>query len=262
MVLAALLHPGQLMSLNIDKIQSQAFALCWSVLGGIVSNDVPEGLQELLDEHCTGRVLDIGPGSGFQLKRFKPAFEAGKIREIYAVEPGLEMHDQLKAEAIKVFGGKAPQMYQILACGAQPDELVPYMDKQGLLHANQAESLFDTIVCIRALCGIPDPVDTANLFYRLLKPGGKIIFFEHVVNSGNTRKSGSPVARLLQHVYMMLGYRFLAGGCELTRDTAANLRRAAAPDHGWLRDVVGNRNPEGCVPEIWGYMERKNKRMS
>ncbi|KAK6370233.1 hypothetical protein LTR64_005473 [Lithohypha guttulata] len=229
---------------------------------GILMVVLTPSLQPILDEHCRGKVLDIGPGSGFQLKRFKTAFEAGKIDEIYAVEPGTEMHDQLKGEAIKVFGGKAPRMYQILSCGAQPDALIPYMDKHGLLQNDEAEGLFDTIVCIRALCGIPDPRETANLFYRLLKPGGKIIFFEHVGNSGDRRRSGSRIAYLLQKVYMMLGYQFLASGCDLTRDTAGDLRTAAAADHGWDKVRVVDRNPEGCIPEVWGYMQKKSKRLA
>lgn len=261
MALAVLLHPSLLYRLKIDKLQSQAFALCWSVLGNVVSKDVPQGLQGLLDEHCTGNVLDIGPGSGFQVKRFKAAFEAGRIKQVYGVEPGVEMHEQLKAEVIKTFEGNAPRLYQILTCGAQPDELVPYMAKHGLLQGTQAEGLFDTIVSIRALCGIPDPQGTLDLFYTLLKPGGKIIFFEHVINSGDVGRSGSRVAHLLQHLYMMLGYRFLAGGCELTRDTASNMRSAAAKDNGWAHTYVADRNPEGCVPEVWGFMEKKNKRL-
>ena len=191
-----------------------------------------------------------------QLDRFGPSFKAGQIDEIYAVEPGVEMHDQLRREAVKVFGSAAMSTYKVLTCGAQPDELVPVLARQGLLrHGN--EGVFDTIVCIRALCGIPRPQETADLFYRLLKPGGHVIFFEHVVNSGDAGRSGSTIARTAQYLYMGLGWSFWAGGCELTRDTALTFRRAAAGDGGWAEEKVVDRSPEGCIPEIWGFLRKR-----
>lgn len=217
---------------------------------------MPPAFEKVLDEKCHGKILDVGPGAGFQIKRFKGAYQAGRIQEIYGVEPGVEMHSELKAEAIKIFGGDAPALYKVLACGAQPGELLPALAKEGIL-ATQTEGLFDTIVCIRVLCGIPQPQETVDLFYRLLKPGGTVIFLEHVVNSGSWRASGSILARLAQHAYMLLGWSFLAGGCELTRDTAATLRRSARVDGGWLQERVVDRKPEACIPEVWGYMTKR-----
>lgn len=163
-------------------------------------------LDNIMNELCHGVVLDIGPGSGFQLKRFKGAHQLHKIEVIYGVEPGEEMHDQLRAEATNIFGEDAPKVYKVLSSGAQPNELVPALAKDSIL-GKQYQGVFDTIVSLRALCGIPQPQETADLFYQLLKPGGRIIFFEHVVNSGDSKRGGSIVARFMQHVYMLMGWK-------------------------------------------------------
>lgn len=231
--------------------------MCWRFLGGKLADDFPSGLDPIINEKCHGKVLDIGPGAGFQLKRFKDAFQAGKIEQIYGVEPSDDMHDELRAEAIKIFAGDAPKIYKVLPCGAEPAALVPALAAEGTL-GQRTEGLFDTIVCIRVLCGVPKPQETVDLFYRLLKPGGSIIFFEHVVNSGDSKRHGSIIARLLQRAYMLLGWTFLAGGCELTRDTLSFLKQAAKSDGGWAEEKVGHRKPEGCIPEIWGCMVKKS----
>lgn len=78
-------------------------------------------------------VLDIGPGAGFQLKRFAGAWSKGQIKRIYGVEPGIDMHKQLRLEAASVFGPEVSSRFAVLTTGAQPDELVPALAKEGLL---------------------------------------------------------------------------------------------------------------------------------
>ena len=225
------------------------------LFGKMFADDFPSpDLDDMITEYCNGTVLDIGPGGGYQVKRFKSAYQRGQIEAVYGIEPGVEMHDDLKAEAIKTFGGDATKVYRILNSGAQPNELVPTLAKEGVL---VTEGIFDTIVTLRALCGIPEPKETVDMFYRLLKPGGRIIFFEHVVNNCDSERGGSRIAWLLQRVYMLMGWRFWNGGCELTRDTSKNLENAAAGDGGWAEIKILDRNPGGCVPEIYGYMQKK-----
>lgn len=227
--------------------------MCWAVVGRPIANDFPPALETMINVKCHGKVLDVGPGSGFQLKRFKGAFQAGRIERIYGVEPGVDMHDQLRAQAIRTFAGDAPRIYKILSCGAQPTELVPALSVEGTI-GQRTQGLFDTIVCIRVLCGVPQPQETLDLFYRMLKPGGTIIFLEHVVNSGDWNRNGSILARVVQYVYMLLGWSFWAGGCELTRDTLSMLRLAAKPDGGWTQEQVSEIKPQTAIPEIFGYM--------
>jgi SAM-dependent methyltransferase len=64
--------------------------------------------------------------------------------------------------------------------------------KQGL--DQSTGGVFDTIICVRVLCSVLDLEQTAEELYSFLKPGGKLLVTEHVVNPWRTAK-GSVVAR-------------------------------------------------------------------
>jgi len=250
-----MLNPRLVLTFQIEKIREKSFAMFWMLFGKLFADEFPSpDLDDIITEHCRGQVLDVGPGGGYQIKRFKGAHQHGRIERIYGVEPGVEMHGDLRSAAIQTFGADANKIYKVLTSGAQPNELVPTLAKEDML---DSEGTFDTIVTLRALCGIPQPKETTELFYRLLKPGGRIIFLEHVVNSCDPKRGGSKVAWIMQNVYMLMGWRFWNGGCELTRDTAKTLRNAAASDGGWADVKLYERKPWGCVPEIYGYMQKK-----
>ena len=58
-------------------------------------------------------------------------------------------------------------------------------------------------------------------------PEEKLLVVEHTVNAWRTRK-GSLIARMLQTVYMLLGWSYFVGDCSLTRDTEGMLRKDGA----------------------------------
>ena len=77
------------------------------------------------------------------------------------------------------------------------------MIKTGLIQEGKTASkdlqLFDEIVCLRVLCGVLDQASGVADLYSLLKPGGRFVVFEHVLNTGHLP------ARLAQRFYMLLG---------------------------------------------------------
>lgn len=83
--------------------------------------------------------------------------------------------------------------------------------------------VFDTIVSVRVLCGVPHPEETMETLYHLLKPGGKFIIREHVKNAYKNG-GGSFVGRVMQSVFMALGWSFFLGNCKLNQDTEKILR--------------------------------------
>lgn len=192
----------------------------------------------------SGTVLDVGPGTGTQMPYLSARREY--VRGIYGAEPCVGLHGELRVNASKEgLDGK----YHVMGCGVSAGELVPELRKEGLLRDMDGEvgveqlirliqtkgGIFDTIICVRVLCSVPDLEQRARELYTLLKPGGQLLVAEHVVNPWRTAK-GSFIARLAQGVYELLGWQWFMGNCCMVRDTEGALRRAAEGDGGW-RDV-------------------------
>lgn len=94
------------------------------------------------------------------------------------------------------------------------------------------EAIFDTIICIRVLCSVPNLVTSLSTLYSLLHPGGRIIICEHVINNWRSPK-GSILGRAFQVLYLLLGWPFFIGDCHLDRDTATLLRQIGDRNGGW-----------------------------
>lgn len=213
-----------------------------------MSQEMPGPLNALVSE-CRGVVLDIGVGTGELLKRFNSA----AITAMYGVEPAPELHSGLWKNAQKAgFGGK----YHALLCGGQPESLIPALHKSGVLRSSGTngmaeDGVFDEICCLRVLCGVPRPQETIKGLYALLKPGGRMVICEHVVNPWRTE--GSITARAMQFVYAALGWSFFLGGCEMQRHTREYLREAGEWETFQLQYV----QPKNVVPYIVGELIKK-----
>jgi len=77
---------------------------------------------------------------------------------------------------------------------------------------------FDTVVCTFILCSVSRPAEAVAEFARVLRPGGQLLFLEHVVVDGGG-------LRLAQRMWSPLG-RMVNCGCSPARDTARILREA------------------------------------
>lgn len=174
---------------------------------------------------ATGVVLDIGPGNGTQVKYFtNPAVE-----QIYGIEPCVPLHDQLRKQAA---ASPVADKYHIVEASAEPRSLYKQLRKHGLLPKGSTTAVFDTICTVRCLCSVPDPDKVIAGLYPLLKPGGKFLVVEHVINPW-TAPTGSILARLVQIICQNLGFPFFVGNCHLNRDTSRIIDMAAIGDGGW-----------------------------
>jgi len=54
-----------------------------------------------------------------------------------------------------------------------------------------------------------------------------------------------------------MGWKFWNGGCELTRDTEQFMNIAARQGFGWSVKEVYRTKTQGCIPEIYGYMQKE-----
>jgi SAM-dependent methyltransferase len=215
-------------------------------VGKDFAEDVPPTFDAIL-QASRGVILDVGPGAGHQVFRFS---HPENITAVYGVEPGVDMHAKLR-ELAK--GAGLEKKYKILTCGAEPESLMPALAREGLLgkEPSVADGIFDEIVCIRVLCGVPKLNETVQGLYRCLKPGGRFVLCEHVVS--DSQHGGNAGVRLLQHLYMALGWSFLLGGCHLTRDTRAALIKSAEPDGGWSEVKLDLKDEWSALPHIVGY---------
>jgi len=142
-----------------------------------------------------GRVLEIGVGPGVNFAHYDPA----KVSKIYALEPNREM---VRLAERQRRGTRLDIEFLDL-----PGERIPLADDS-----------VDTVVSTFTLCTIPGVVEALRGVERVLKPGGKLIFFEHGL-------SPEPRIRRWQERSEPLT-RWLFEGCHVTRDIPSLLEQS------------------------------------
>jgi ubiquinone/menaquinone biosynthesis C-methylase UbiE len=142
----------------------------------------------------SGRVIELGAGDGRNFKLYP-----SEVTEVLAVEP--EPYLRERAEA------------------ATGEASVPVTVVAGVADRLPAEDAsFDAGVSSLVLCTVPDQPRALAELRRVIRPGGELHFFEHVV-SHNPRQAR--VENLLDHVWPRV-----AGGCHPNRDTGAAIEAA------------------------------------
>lgn len=141
-----------------------------------------------------GDVLEIGGGTGANL----PHYPRTGVARVVVVEPDGAMRRRL-LQRVAV----APVAVEV--------------HETGIDDAPFADGSFDTVVSTLVLCTVPDPQAALGRIHRLLKPGGSLLFLEHVAGIG---------LRLhLQRLVSPLWQRML-GGCHPDRDLVSAIRDA------------------------------------
>lgn len=105
---------------------------------------------------ATGRVLEIGIGSGLNLPHYDPS----KVTSVIGVDP--DAHIWARSENRR----KAVD-FEVERIGLSGEDIPMESDSA------------DTVVVTYSLCTIPDPVRALREIRRILKPDGEILFTEH-----------------------------------------------------------------------------------
>jgi ubiquinone/menaquinone biosynthesis C-methylase UbiE len=142
-----------------------------------------------------GRTLDIGAGTGVNAGLFPSA-----VSELVLIEPGPHMFKKLQAKLER--SGEGVSVVQA------PAETLPFADDS-----------VDTVVFTLVLCTVPHPAAALAEAARVLRPGGKLLFVEHV-------RSRHPELARWQDRFEA-PWRFLADGCHCNRDTVATIEAAS-----------------------------------
>ncbi len=150
-----------------------------------------ETRREVLRE-ATGRTLDVGSGTGANLRLYPV-----QVSELVLAEPDPHMREVLREK--------------LLAEGRANTELVPARAEA----LPFPDSSFDSVALTMVLCTIPDPDAALAEAARVLKPGGKLLFMEHV------RSEDPGFARLQDRLERI--WRFFADGCHCNRDSLSTI---------------------------------------
>ncbi|CAN6458266.1 unnamed protein product [Victoria cruziana] len=160
------------------------------------------GYKEQLFKGLEGEninVLELGIGTGPNIQYYATGPEV----IIYGVDPNKQMEKYAKAAAIRA-GLPPSNFYFKLAVG----EGLPAEDCS-----------MDVVVGTLVLCSVKDVCGTLQEVLRVLKPGGRYIFLEHVAAPDGT------LLRLLQGILNPLE-KFIADGCHLNREIGKEISKA------------------------------------
>jgi ubiquinone/menaquinone biosynthesis C-methylase UbiE len=141
-----------------------------------------------------GRVIEIGSGSGPNFRMYP-----GTVSEVVAVEP----EDFLRGKAEEA-ASRAPLPVRVV--DALADRL-PF-----------ADASFDAAVAAQVLCSVRSQAAALAEVRRVLRPGGELRFYEHVI-------SRQPRYARFQRAAGRVTPR-LAGGCHPDRDTGRAIEEA------------------------------------
>ncbi len=172
-------------------LRSRFFALTYNRL--MVSGE-KAGLAEIRAEllaGASGNVLEVGAGTGLNL-----AYYAGEVGRLTMTEPDVSMLRRLE----HVVGQAVPSAMILRA----PAEDLPFED-----------ATFDTIVSTLVLCGGTTSPGPCVRIRRVLKPGGRLLFVEHV------RSDDAGLARRQDRINWL---NRLLVGCDCNRPTLETLQ--------------------------------------
>jgi len=136
---------------------------------------------------AAGRVLEIGAGTGANLPAYPPDLDT-----LVVTEPDPGMARRLRRNVAR----RRPDA-QVLCVAAED---LPFPD-----------GAFDVVVSTLVLCTVPDPVAAVAEARRVLRPGGRLLFLEHV------RAEDARLAR--QQDRFTSPWRAFAAGCRCNQST-------------------------------------------
>jgi ubiquinone/menaquinone biosynthesis C-methylase UbiE len=168
--------------------------------------------RELLAD-TYGEVLELGAGTGLNLRHYPEA-----VTGITLTEPDPYMNRELAKKTQQ--GGS--RLKHIIPCQAEKLEAENHS--------------FDCVVATLVFCSVQDPEQALSEVKRILKPGGRLFFIEHVL------AEKEPELITWQRRWEPLWVR-CGGNCHLTRPTATTMMNAGLAfdklEHPVLQKVPG-----------------------
>jgi ubiquinone/menaquinone biosynthesis C-methylase UbiE len=168
------------------------FAALYDRLNGAMEQNWMGERRTQLLAGAHGTVLEVGGGTGANLPHYR------NVERVTISEPDPYMRARLRP---KLEAASVP--VEISEAGAQA--------------LSFPDGRFDTVVSTLVLCTVPDQGAALDEIRRVLRPGGRLLFIEHV------RAEGS-AARWQDRIEPLWGR--LLGGCHPNRDTVEAIESA------------------------------------
>jgi ubiquinone/menaquinone biosynthesis C-methylase UbiE len=178
--------------------------------------------REAVVSQATGDVLEVGAGTGANLLYYGP-----DVHSLTLTEPERPMVNRLE----KHIAERRPDTKLLRA----PAEDLPFNDDS-----------FDTVVSTLVLCTVDDQPRALREMRRVLRPGGRLLFIEHV---------RSDEEKLARHQDRMAPLnRRIGHGCHCNRPTLDGIRSAKFTVTEVEHDTL-NKAPRHIRPLVVGQAE-------
>lgn len=151
--------------------------------------------RSTLLEGLSGHVIEVGAGNGRNFAHYPSS-----VTEVLAVEP----EPRLRATAERAAADASVRVQVVTGVA----ERLPAEDAS-----------FDAGVASLVLCTVRDQQRALAELRRVIRPGGELRFYEHVV-------SNRPSTARIQRVLDATLWPRVSGGCHLARDTHSAIERA------------------------------------
>lgn len=194
------------------------FAALYDGLGAAAERGWMGRRRSRLLAKASGTVLEIGGGTGANLPHYQDA------TRVVVAEPDPHMRRRLRRKL-----GRARVPVEVSETGA---EKLPFADES-----------FDAVVSTLVLCSVEDQREALAEIRRVLRPGGRLLFVEHVRGEGSVASMQDRILPIWSRLF---------AGCHPNRDTLGSIR-AAGFEVGTLECFVPPGPFTGLVPHVQGW---------
>ena len=182
--------------------------------------------REALLAGVEGRVIEVGAGNGLNFRHYPP-----EVSEVVAVEPEPTLRHAAQEPA-----AEAPVPITVVDGTASN---LPAQDEE-----------FDVGIASLVLCSVPDQAEALAELRRVIRPGGQLRFYEHVVSHDRRR------ARMMRFADRTFWPR-ISGNCHMSRDTRSAIEAAGFAIEEVDRFPFSPGVPIPALPHIRGVARRR-----
>ena len=163
-------------------------------------------------QDLSGEVLEIGAGTGLSLEHYPPT-----VTRLSLIEPDTHMRRRLETRC---------------ASASIPNEV----EEASVQALPMSPETYDGVVSFLVLCSVQDLSGALSEVHRVLRPGGRFVFMEHVAaeNRPDRLKWQRGVEPLWKKV---------SGNCHLTRQTEKAITGSGLKIERIERESIRKSNP-------------------